>query len=334
MSRTSMRVFVHESRILSYAVTCSTRRWTPKHRTRLIGVVLALLGIALWLAAGPLFPYVLSFAEQYLSSDHHITQRGCQHFRQTLVLCGSLPIVASILCTLAAHPLATLGTRLLRWWHSASGVGYSRSLLYISSISGIVLAGLFLMKDPLGIRNLYSEDQLFETLSAILFLAAAALFALTIRLLVRASMSKRRIIIVACGLLAISAFFFGMEEISWGQRLFGVRTPEVLEAINDQGELNLHNLSNSLLEPLYRWGSGLLALGTVSGWLLQGWKGDRIPGGFLIPHPSLLPLVLLILLFGAIMTLGELLEELGSVFVFLYAASIRQVIRRGTASHS
>jgi len=40
-----------------------------------------------------------------------------------------------------------------------------------------------------------------------------------------------------------AAFCFGAgEEISWGQRLLGLNTPEPLKAYNKQGELNLHNL--------------------------------------------------------------------------------------------
>jgi hypothetical protein len=37
--------------------------------------------------------------------------------------------------------------------------------------------------------------------------------------------------------------FFGMgEEVSWGQRLFGIETPEFLAKANAQKETNLHNL--------------------------------------------------------------------------------------------
>ena len=44
-------------------------------------------------------------------------------------------------------------------------------------------------------------------------------------------------------LLALACFYTVMEEISWGQRLFGFETPELLKtAGNLQGEANLHNL--------------------------------------------------------------------------------------------
>ena len=47
---------------------------------------------------------------------------------------------------------------------------------------------------------------------------------------------------VAAAALAAVLFFAAGEEISWGQRIFEVDTPEVLVDGNEQDELNLHNL--------------------------------------------------------------------------------------------
>ena len=44
-------------------------------------------------------------------------------------------------------------------------------------------------------------------------------------------------------LIALFFIFVGGEEISWGQRLFGFETPEVIIDNNVQGESTLHNLS-------------------------------------------------------------------------------------------
>lgn len=46
--------------------------------------------------------------------------------------------------------------------------------------------------------------------------------------------------------VTLGAFYFGGEELSWGQHLFGWATPEYLQALNDQGETNLHNMSSWL----------------------------------------------------------------------------------------
>jgi glucan phosphoethanolaminetransferase (alkaline phosphatase superfamily) len=42
--------------------------------------------------------------------------------------------------------------------------------------------------------------------------------------------------------LAVLFFLVGGEEISWGQRIFAVGTPETMRSINVQGETNLHNI--------------------------------------------------------------------------------------------
>jgi len=51
-------------------------------------------------------------------------------------------------------------------------------------------------------------------------------------------------------LLAIACFYVVMEEISWGQRLFGIETPDLLRRHNLQHETNIHNL---LTGPFDTW---------------------------------------------------------------------------------
>lgn len=45
-----------------------------------------------------------------------------------------------------------------------------------------------------------------------------------------------------CWGLALLVFLVAGEEISWGQRIIGVSTPEELATVNVQHELNLHNI--------------------------------------------------------------------------------------------
>src|SRR5690242_4430424 len=42
--------------------------------------------------------------------------------------------------------------------------------------------------------------------------------------------------------IAVFCFFSAGEEISWGQRIFHIKTPEYFEEHNTQDELNVHNL--------------------------------------------------------------------------------------------
>ena len=41
---------------------------------------------------------------------------------------------------------------------------------------------------------------------------------------------------------AFANFFIAGEEIAWGQRIFGLQTPEELAEINHQGEITVHNI--------------------------------------------------------------------------------------------
>ena len=78
------------------------------------------------------------------------------------------------------------------------------------------------------------EDGVFENVEAVNYLAAAgALF------YVAYAMRMRNIWVLG---VALMFFMAGGEEISWGQRLLGIATPDGLKAVNVQGETNLHNL--------------------------------------------------------------------------------------------
>lgn len=86
---------------------------------------------------------------------------------------------------------------------------------------------------------LYQEDGLMETLAVLL------LFFATIRLFRSGSIAiKKRLdfkVIWALFIIGSFCFVIMMEEISWGQRIFGWQTPESYKELNSQGETNLHN---------------------------------------------------------------------------------------------
>ncbi len=91
---------------------------------------------------------------------------------------------------------------------------------------------------------LTKEDGLFETFGAVSYLIASILFFI---LFFKSKQGNdfyfvkinKNIFFLLLGCLFL--FAFG-EEISWGQRIFHFRTPELLEGINVQREINIHNL--------------------------------------------------------------------------------------------
>lgn len=94
---------------------------------------------------------------------------------------------------------------------------------------------------------LFDEDGLFEYMTTIFFLIASVFFILA---LIKRYVSIKpftRFFIFGLGLFC---FAVGMEEISWGQRIFGIETPETYKEINFQGETTVHNLVSPDYHPI------------------------------------------------------------------------------------
>jgi hypothetical protein len=132
------------------------------------------------------------------------------------------------------------------------------------------------------------------------------------------------LIAVAAGAVAVAG-----EEISWGQRIFGITTPDVLGAINAQGEFNLHNIEALDGLPKYRpLGAALfmaLALCVVLGPIQR--RSDAAPVVRAIPllQPALAPLVLLtawVLAFLPFVRSDELGEWLFGLCLLAWAANL------------
>ena len=79
--------------------------------------------------------------------------------------------------------------------------------------------------------NITAEDGLLESLTAFFLFSASVTFFL--------SNKKHNFFIYA---LSFILFFGAGEEISWGQRIFNIQTPDELKSMNVQGEITLHNL--------------------------------------------------------------------------------------------
>lgn len=88
------------------------------------------------------------------------------------------------------------------------------------------------------------EDRIYESLTAIYFFVASIMFAIAfyrspIKLNFKDLAWLKRLSFLGFALL----FFFGAgEEISWGQRIFGIETPNLIKGVNVQEEITIHNL--------------------------------------------------------------------------------------------
>lgn len=136
------------------------------------------------------------------------------------------------------------------------------------------------------------EDGPIEWLTAIIYLAAALLAGM---LAYRFHRDRRPVHEALSVVLFVGMFLIGMEEISWGQRVFDIASPDFFMKANRQQEINFHNLGRSgvLLDAAYLLVTSYAM--TARFWvpkLLQRWAGGRFaslarlvcPPGFLAPY--------------------------------------------------
>lgn len=206
----------------------------------------------------------------------------------------------------------------------------ARVILFFPVIVTVVVAVLW-SSPPLHqtARWLLKENGVIEWLTFFAFIAGGLL---GLRLAARAKNhgeSKR----VYGTYLAISLLLLiaGMEEISWGQRIFGFATPATIQETNLQGELNVHNLP--WLQDLHSFFFACFAVvGLLATWLSRRYEIRKIPVPMLLfPY---LAVVLVVggldyytdsfpiqLQFDILMgTLSEVVEMLMALCGFLYVA--------------
>jgi len=112
--------------------------------------------------------------------------------------------------------------------------GARLAALVVPPLGCVLLAALAATHEG-AFRLVVREDSLIEWAEVGAYAVAAAAAVAVVR-------RARRVVRLAyLGIVAAAVAAIG-EELSWGQRLFGVATPAPLAAGNRQQEMNLHNL--------------------------------------------------------------------------------------------
>lgn len=104
-------------------------------------------------------------------------------------------------------------------------------------------ATLLALQDPDGYYHFIQEDGPVEYSSAIFWaIGAMALVIFSLRQIRGATANRYQ----AIAMFLLIAFFIvsSGEEISWGQRIFALETPELLKSVNVQNEITLHNIGS------------------------------------------------------------------------------------------
>lgn len=126
------------------------------------------------------------------------------------------------------------------------------SKIFFFSLLAIICALTVLLLVNHDLYTLMSrEDRLFEYLSALALAITGVFFMLSLKHSNRDTsfMYKnwRSILLL---ILGIGFLLTAGEEISWGQRIFSIQTPEALQEINDQDEFNFHNINKRFFDDL------------------------------------------------------------------------------------
>jgi cytochrome b len=154
-------------------------------------------------------------------------------------------------------------------------------------------------------RVVHREDGIFQTASALFLLCAAAI---SVRIALRVGPGRPDYYMH----LFLGLLFFVMfgEEISWGQRYFGLVTPEFIAAVNAQGEINFHNMYGYFFDHLFilfflLWGVAVSLLDRFSVFFRQVFSAIGLP----VPSAGLAVAMLVISLMQSVIVY-ELIDPL------------------------
>jgi hypothetical protein len=193
-------------------------------------------------------------------------------------------------------------------------------------------------------RMLDGEAGIIENMTVIFLLMAIGFCVSSLRLAKRIGLP----ILVKAWLivLILGSAYFALEEISYGQHVFGWETADTWRDLNDQEETNLHNL-HAIFDQVPR---ALLTLGIFVGGIIlpiyRHFRGIRLDpeSRFYWMYPTLdcVTIGLLVVLIRPISSLsglevtdtGEVKENLFALFIFLYCVSLRTRLKRHQASIS
>ena len=167
-----------------------------------------------------------------------------------------------------------------------------RFFVTLGSVAAFSILALWSLTRYSHVKWFYWEDGVSEWWSAATYLASGVMAAFVARLLI--GLGHPRIGLVHV-IFAVAFIFLALEEVSWGQRLFGWSTPEALGSVNEQDEITLHNLT-SLRDAFYGvmlWAAILALAGSVVRVVLHHHRRVTT-ADFILPSLVLAPALLMI----------------------------------------
>jgi hypothetical protein len=161
----------------------------------------------------------------------------------------------------------------------------ARVILWLPLVGAVMVAATVVWR-PL-FYFLVQEDGPIEWTQFVAFLGASVGFGVAAW---NCAARGDRLGAVLIGIGALGIFGIAGEEISWGQRILGLETPEALGAVNHQNEINVHNITAFPMQRIGNWLQlALGAAGLVLPWLTRTRRPRvRVPALRLLSPPLFL----------------------------------------------
>ena len=116
-----------------------------------------------------------------------------------------------------------------------------------------------------------------------------------------------------------------MEEFSWGQRVFNLKSNDIFLTYNFQKEITFHNFFNPFFPLIYSSFGFSVLLFSISSWFFSYPLKSRLKSIF-DPHPSLIILILIMCSFS-FSNEREFFEEFFAFFTIFYSIRVFLCIR-------
>lgn len=172
-----------------------------------------------------------------------------------------------------------MGTNLKKNLHSEKWFSLF-SYLFIS-VNLLIFCYILVFKTTL-LHTLLREDALIEYLGFFFLFLTSIFLILTGARYLKKGLGWRTLAITFIT-VGIVFFWAAGEEISWGQRIFSIKTPQTLSEMNYQKELNIHNINKRLFQRGFRHLTTLLIFISAIAYFF---KRERILG-ILLPDTFL-----------------------------------------------
>ena len=128
---------------------------------------------------------------------------------------------------------------------------YKSSSIFFLSVVFITIGFILLFLFHVELYDqLTSEDNIIENLSAVLLLFCSCFFLISFFHARKSPLKIHHWLSYGLLMLSIVFFLIAGEEISWGQRIFDLATPDYLSSVNEQDELNFHNINKRFFDRL------------------------------------------------------------------------------------